>query len=491
MALDSRTFFRSVSSDEFRQSMNEDRLGYWWIPEDPEHRVPGVLSFDHEQRATLQLMDTFEKSLDGRIRVGMNYPLILGEDRSGDNCTLIDCWKRGYHTNGSTGKSWSVVQPQQVLIGLSTVSAANLSFSILELRSPSFSKWWRSGASQLTTTSSLKHWSVALKVSSMAPVHLCTWSGVSLDFYSHPVSSASLTGSRFADVNEDVCLRLTSQYERPLRDLLVDCSKICTFIAVMLQHQVVMPSITAYSDTNVVIVDNVPPIARPTIVVTPVAGCTTTANSEEEGDCLLPIQTALPLLRKVLRRWSTYYSELEDIRGVLLGTERLQHSCSENRLTMAVAAQEGLDRLGCKNEVRPLREWEARLDSAINPAASAEVQKWARKHLHHSNEPELRDRLRRQFEDCARIVPMTRKQRKSCIQECVTVRVRKAHSLPPLLLDRKSGIRLIQATVQIESVLLVSMLKYLGCTDDDLLAAATRDLHTWQSIRNVFRSPPE
>jgi len=483
--------FMSLSNDEFQQSTNEDRLGYWWVPEDAEHRIPGVLSFDSERRATLQLMDTFEKGWGGSIQVGTHYPLILGEDRSGDNCALIGCWRTSYHTDGSTGKSWSVVQSQQVLMGLSTASAANLSFSVLELRSPSFSRWWRSGASRLTTRSSRKHWSVALKVSSTTPVHLCTWNGVSLDFCSHPVSSASLTGPRFADVNEDVYLRLTSQHERPLHDLLVDCSKICAFVAVMLQHHVAMPSITAYSDTNVAMLDKVSTMALPTIVVTPVAGCATATDSNGDENCLLPIGTSLPLLRKMLRRWSSHYSEFGAVRDVLFGTERVQHFCSDNRLTMAVAALEGLDRIGRSNEVWPSKDWKARVESVINPTAPVDVQQWAHGYLTHSNEPNLRHRLQRQFKDCAGVLPMTSDQRNSCIDTCVAVRVRTAHSLTPVPQDRQSGVRMIRATLQIESVLLVSTLKYLGCTDTDLQAAAAKNPLAWQSVLSVFRSPPQ
>ena len=212
------------------------------------------------------------------------------------------------------------------------------------------------------------------------------------------------------------------------------------------------------------------------------------SSSDRECDCLLPVQASLPLLHRMLRRWSVHYSELEAVRSILLGTERLQHSCSDNRLTMAVAALEGLDRISRTNEVWSSRDWNERINSVINPAAPVEVQGWAREHLAQCNEPSLRSRLQRQFKDCARVLPMTSRQRDSCIQECVTVRVRTAHSLVHRPMDRQSATKMANATLQIEPVLLVSLLKYLGCTDDDLRTAATRDPLTWQSIQSVFHS---
>ncbi|MHB8070528.1 MAG: ApeA N-terminal domain 1-containing protein [Candidatus Cryosericum sp.] len=468
--------------------MTEEHLGYWWIPENPERRIAGVLSFDRDHRASLELMETFEIPLDSRMRVGMHYPLILGQDRSGKNFALMDCWKEGGHTNLLSGRSWSTVRSQKVLMGLPDDFDASLSFDSLELRSPSFSQWWRSEASQLTTRSSRKHWSVALKVRSLPPVHLCSWKGISVDFVSSPVSSASLRRTKQADVDEDICLRLTSPHDRSLEDFLMSCNKICTFMAVMLQGPATMPHITAYSNAHMTAVDGSSHFLFPVVVVSPIAGCTNSASSDKQRECLLPVQVSLPLLRKMLRHWSTHYSELEAVRGVLLGTERVQHSCSDNRLTMAVAALEGLDRISNTNEIWSLRDWKERVRNVINPAAPAEVQEWAHRYLAHSNEPNLRHRLQRQFKDCAGVLPMTSSQRNSCINICVAVRVRTAHSLAAVPLDRKSGIRIIQATVQIEAVLLVSLFKYLGCTDDDLQAAAARDLLTWQSIQNVFGS---
>jgi len=83
---------------------------------------------------------------------------------------------------------------------------------------------------------------------------------------------------------------------------------------------------------------------------------------------------------------------------------------------------------------------------------------------------------------------MTSKQRKSCIDTCVKTRNDTAHSLDHAPLDRQSAIRMVQATNQVEAVLLMSLLKYLGCTDDDLQASAARDPLTWQSIQSVFHS---
>src|SRR5450756_812125 len=443
-----------ISEEEYTQLLNEEHLGNWWLPENADRKIAGALSFDRDHRATLELMEAFEVTLDRQMQVGINYPLVLGQDRSGKNFALMDCWKEGGHTGFPSGRSWSTVRSQKVLMGLPDEFDASLSFDSLELRSPSFSQWWTSGASELITRSSRKHVSVALNIHRPPPVHLCTWKGISLDFISRPVTGATLRGTKQLTVSEDVCLRLTSQHKRPLSEFLIACNKTCTFMAVMLQDSVTMSSVTVYSHAHMIALDGSPDFLLPVGVVSPIAGCTNAGSSDKEHECLLPVQVSLSPLHRILRRWSTHYSELEAVRGVLLGTERLQHSCSRNRLTMAVAALEGLDRTSFADKARPSREWNERVDSALNPAASVQVREWARDRLAQRNEPTLRFRLKRQFGNCTGVLPMTSKQRKSCIDTCVKTRNDTAHSLDHAPLDRQSAIRMVQATNQVEAVLL-------------------------------------
>lgn len=476
------------TSEDITQLLEESHLGSWWIPEDPDRKIAGVLSFDPDHLAHLELMDSFETTLDQCLASDKKYPRVLGMDKSGEEYALLNCWKTSAQTNLGTGRSSSGIRCRQVLIGLPAKLASNPSFSRLELRSPSLRKWWRSGATQVSVANSKKRWAVTLKVHSAPPIHLCKWKGISLDFNSNPTFSANLERAKPFDVDEDVCLRITSPEERSLDELLLDIDTLCSFLGILLQHPIVLPTITAFLDDRELEAKTISRMRSPIVVVTPIRGCTPAQHLDDSNDCLLPVRLSLPLLRRILRRWFLRHSELEAARSVLFGSERAQHSYSGNRLTMAVAALEGLDRLSCSNETWEYRDWKKRVNDAINPQASDEIQRWARGHLTYSNEPSLRDRLRRQFAVCSTFLSTTPRQHKSFLQTCITVRNDTAHARTPVSRDTESGIRIIEATDQIESILLVSLLKYLGCTDNDLEAAATKYPLAWQSIRSVFRS---
>src|SRR5664280_47128 len=192
MPSDQKNIPVGISEEEYTQLLNEEHLGNWWLPENPGRRIAGVLSFDRDRRATLELMEAFEVTLDRQMQVGIDYPLVLGQDRSGRNYAMINCWKDGGQTSLLSGRSWSTVRSHKVLMGLPDEFDTGLSFSSLELRSPSFSQWWTSGASRLTTRNSHRHSSVELEVHRPPPVHLCTWQGISVDFISRPMTGATL-----------------------------------------------------------------------------------------------------------------------------------------------------------------------------------------------------------------------------------------------------------------------------------------------------------
>lgn len=129
-----------VSEAEYAQLMTEEHLGYWWIPENPERRIPGVLSFDQDHRASLDLMEAFEATLDRQMQLGIDYPLIFGQDRCGKKHVMVNCWKDGGTTSLSSGRSWAAIRSRQILMDLPDEFGASLSFDSLELRSPSFSQ---------------------------------------------------------------------------------------------------------------------------------------------------------------------------------------------------------------------------------------------------------------------------------------------------------------------------------------------------------------
>ena len=63
--------------------------GYWWLPSASDNRVPGILRFDPDEGASLDLMGSL-KGLEGIVNP-LDPEIILGPSSGGEQVTLTDC----------------------------------------------------------------------------------------------------------------------------------------------------------------------------------------------------------------------------------------------------------------------------------------------------------------------------------------------------------------------------------------------------------------
>ena len=67
--------------------------GIWWLPENPDQQVSGVLTFNSEDKIRLELIGSFKQLPDfGKSEVEKK-DIILGITSDGRLCTLADCYE--------------------------------------------------------------------------------------------------------------------------------------------------------------------------------------------------------------------------------------------------------------------------------------------------------------------------------------------------------------------------------------------------------------
>lgn len=88
--------------------------GYWWLPDDTQSKLTGVLVFDNKGPARLDVVGAFA----GREAKGplAEYPLILGQTVDGKDVTLTHCYERRYRTS-APGAVTKTVEADQAFIG--------------------------------------------------------------------------------------------------------------------------------------------------------------------------------------------------------------------------------------------------------------------------------------------------------------------------------------------------------------------------------------
>lgn len=110
--------------------------GVWFLPEDTEAQIPGLLDFTPSGGADLQLFGVFANSKNlGEDEVA----IILGITSDGKKITLYKCseYQRGFHSNGLENASYEALY---MLVGL-LIPKENLIFNCINIQFQDFDFW--------------------------------------------------------------------------------------------------------------------------------------------------------------------------------------------------------------------------------------------------------------------------------------------------------------------------------------------------------------
>ena len=108
--------------------------GVWWLPENPDHKVEGNLSFDPGGRSKLEIFGTFQT---GKIQAYTEYvfpkrvSVILGEDDAGQEITLVDSDERFGLFFGRDSRKYAAYRPRFIVRGIHLKTQEDFAFSQL------------------------------------------------------------------------------------------------------------------------------------------------------------------------------------------------------------------------------------------------------------------------------------------------------------------------------------------------------------------------
>lgn len=134
-------------SKDARLDLPAEWTGYWWLPEDPGHPVPGVLRYEPDEGLRLLLIGGFEDRVFRPVEGGVavtgetgTRPLLLG---IADNkeITLLDCLTVSSKSYGIDSPHKQTVSARTALIGVHLESAGQEAFTKCEVSVENLNLW--------------------------------------------------------------------------------------------------------------------------------------------------------------------------------------------------------------------------------------------------------------------------------------------------------------------------------------------------------------
>jgi len=443
--------------------------GYWWLPDRPEERTPGILKFDPDYGATLDLLGSL-KGLEGVVDP-LEPEIVLGLTSGGKSVTLKDCGRTRGNLVFGGGFSTSNFRANVVFMGEHFDRAGDVGFERLVVEYRHLDAWAHQSGFEVKFTEETE-----------GPKR--RWIDVK---YQSPESFTAAVGGEY-----EVTLRFGGGFEASSRpctwvdiyqsaELTVEFSEKQPFdcldaIAFRLQHLLSLGTRTSAYPVAVRGYSGTPGEAMPVEVHYAPLGRTATPQERPELYDMLFSRRALPGgFGPAVARWLEGANKLDPVCRLFLGTVYNPSAFVEQQFLSLVTALEVYHRRAM-SDPDPSEKHQKRRQEILE-AVPEEHRGWLERKLASSHEPFLAQRLHeifsRHIKVAQAVVGRKKKVRANFIDEVVNARNYRAH-FPERLEGRAArGAELHPFNVKLKKLLEACLMGEIGFGDDEIKEAVT------------------
>lgn len=372
-----------------------EKQGYWWLPSDPERRLPGMLVFGHDVDSELRLLGSMQEDFDALRMIGrggddFRPEIILGTSSDGKDYTLVYCLRNGFSMSAYVIESFL---PAVVIEGRHFASVETIVIQCATVRLSHLNGWLQSTGRQVT-------WEEAgegrptLRLTYRNPHDVtasCGSGRISLGL------DGNIQFARFGGdfvVSEAACMSVFPDEPLHMNKFLEEC----------------LPPITAFVSVGVG-----RPVSIHELRVKAAADCEGRTADEQravpsiqlfwkkkrfkgEEKELFPHEMVFTCpelgdkLEEHLTQWVRGYEAIKPVMQLFFGRVITTETVSANSFLNAVQAAEAYHRYRRDGTEFPQSEHKARLTTILE-ATPTEHRKWLKEKLCFSNEKSLGQRL--------------------------------------------------------------------------------------------------
>ncbi len=450
--------------------MNEkfEYRGYWWLPDSPEERAPGILMFDPDEGATLELLGSL-KGLEGVVD-SLEPEIILGLSSDGKSITLKECGKTLGSLAFGSGFSTSSFYVNTVLIGEHFGRAEDVGFERLIVQYLHLEAWAHASGFDVKfieeTEEPRKRW---MEVRHDLPDPFSAAVGneyeVALDFASNFwASHRPFTEVRISQPAE---IAIKFPEKQPL-DRLVN-------IVFRLQHLLSLGMRRSAYPTSVRGYTGVPGEAMPVEVYYASLGRTDATQERPELHQMLFSRRGLPGgFGPAVARWLEGAEKLDPVYRLFLGPLYNPQSYLEQQFLSLVQALETYHRRVLSTPDLPEEKQKERLQEVLD-SAPVEYTGWLERKLQFQSEPSLDQRLHEIFKRHLDVVEVKiskkKKVRADFIEKVVATRNYRSHFDESKKEKAARGEELYRISQQLKLLLEACLMKEIGFEDEEIKKA--------------------
>jgi hypothetical protein len=435
--------------------------GIWWLPDDPETQVAGILAFDPDEGASLELLGSFKKNVED-LGAYLGTKLMLGLSSNGKAITLRDCFETRT-TMGMPGMITSTFHADMVLVGAHFEKEADVSFDKLWVEYLHLDEWAHTSGFALKL---LEDDTVPRVIEYEPPDPVTVSCGdveISLRFDHGFGSSNPMV--KWATLTQSAYFTIEYPERSPLDDLLKVVYDLQNFLSLGVGEAVYPLMVRSQTHTNARWVDL---YYRPT-------GRLDSAAKVHSAKMRFILPDLDEAFGRSLCNWLEKAEDLDPVYQLYFGTMYNPRAYLRHQFLSLVQGLEAYHRRALVTTEVP-EEHQVRLQEILDSVPNR-YRSWLEGELAHSHEPNLRRRLNEilgRDPASVKLILGNRKDRDSFVHKVVETRNYLNHfdKSKELIAEREEG--LYRITRKLKSLLEVCLLWEIGFEGDRMTKILSR-----------------
>ena len=454
-----------------------EESGFFWIPEDPERKFPGILKISESGETTLEItslsnirnvaLQKTGKRLFGDPFSATLVPFerIIGISKRG-YVTLEDCRVIGRSTRHSRTVIASIlISARTAFTGVDYGKGSSITFSTFRFSIEGLDEWLSiTGPEYMFEDNNFRNLTINFSPPEKIKIYLPD-QRMELEFdfdFSIP------TGFNFTEtkITQKAHISLKSSELRPLNDFLTVAYRITHFLCFVIGKTVSITSATGYSKEIRETAMNEKGYEIPIEIFFRQNTMSEESFKIDRNEMLLSYRYIQDELQDVIVNWLKSYQKFERAFNLYFAYEAGIHRDSESQFLSLVQSLEAMHRRESQEKLMPDDEFE-NIKKKVLGITPERRRSWMEDRMRYANELSLRKRLKRMIKPFRKFYG-SKSERNSFIDAVVDVRNQIVHSdteLPKSSSDTKKTIVLC---TKLQSLLQLHLLGIIGMDGENI-----------------------
>ena len=453
-----------------------EHFGLWWLPDDDDRAVGGVIRFDPSSGVTLHVAGL----VGGLEPFSMSemIPIILGRIENGKTITLYQC--DNVSIRDGIGIDARTFRARAAFVGVWFETEDDIRFSSGTVQFSSLPDWVGNGAFHAEGTNSAESFSYSIRYDRPPELTATTHIGVIRLAYGFSVAADH---GRMMSITQRPAFVIEAAEEHSIDSWLEHAVyPLQVFLTFAMRQPASVTDMTVLARAQSTANESERDVFV-TVLFEPVFHDSSQPRPVFRHDMLFSLDDVRVQFDTILSRWFALTNELRDVVSRFYSIKFRPNTLLETRFLMVVQAVEAYHRrTGRRQQAIPEREYQERI-AAILAGAPEGQQGWLKQKLEFSNEPTLARRLKDLIEDTLPTTASLLGDRKTFVREVVDTRNYHTHYSQELRKKAVSGERLYWITSALTDLFEACLLTKLGFTPQqthELFASNRRYQHAGQ-----------